>query len=368
MTCGKKRLHLGRFGTNCMGVRSEFWRNKRVLITGHTGFKGSWLSQWLLSMGAHVCGVGLTPRTERSLFELLKLAPSIQHHLLDIRNLTALQGCFQNFQPEVVFHLAAQPLVLESYQDPVGTMTTNVMGTTNLLECIRDCPTVKTAVIVTTDKVYEPDASGKTHCENDALGGHDPYSASKACCELLVSSYRRSFFETRETLLATARAGNVIGGGDFSVGRLLPDTFQAWAKNKPVVIRQPKAVRPWQHVLDALHGYLMLAEALVEQGEPFAKAWNFGPEADDMWSVNQILAELEKLWHGGPSFKIEPTQYHENPSLLLSSELAQSELNWRPKWNLKQALKQSSLWYEAWSKGEAMQSLTLQQIELYMAQ
>lgn len=288
-----------------MGLSAQFWRGKRVLLTGHTGFKGSWLTLWLHSLGAEVSGFSLDPATEPSLFELARVAEGINDQRGDLRDLGALLELIAETQPEIVLHLAAQPLVREGYRDPLGTYSSNVMGTLNLLEAIRQVGGVRACVLVTTDKVYANQEWLWPYRENEALGGHDPYSSSKACCELLAQSYAASFFPVERhaehgLALATARAGNVLGGGDFAPERLIPDVLKAWSADEPVTLRYPQAVRPWQHALEPLAGYLQLAAGLYEQGPRFAGAWNFGPSEADMCSVGEVVELLAARWPAAP--------------------------------------------------------------------
>ncbi|GGA90342.1 CDP-glucose 4,6-dehydratase [Neiella marina] len=349
-----------------LAVAAEFWRGKRVVVTGHTGFKGSWLVTWLKQLGAEVTGVALAPNTSPALFELLDLETKVEHRVVDICNATEVQQVIRAANPDVLFHLAAQPLVIDSYQRPLLTMATNVMGTAHVLDAARQCRALKAAIVITTDKVYRPDPNGARHLETDHLGGHDPYSASKACTELLVDSFRASFFSVPNSPeIATVRAGNVIGGGDFAENRLVPDICRAWASNSQVIIRQPKAIRPWQHVLDALHAYLLLAQSLC-QSKGFGRAWNIGPAADDMWPVGDIVAYMQTLWNGAKGMKIEPMEYHENPSLLLNSDAIAQAMGWRPVWDLPQALENTTRWYQLWADGLDVKDLTNCQIEQFM--
>ncbi len=344
----------------------SFWKDKRVLITGHTGFKGSWLSFWLNFLGAEVCGYSLSPLTKPNLFENLQLANSIKSTIGDIRDLPEFQQTLNNFQPEIVFHLAAQPLVRRSYRQPLETYTTNVIGTINILEAIRHVDSVKSAVMITTDKVYENEERDFGYAENDRLGGFDPYSNSKACAELAVSAYRNSFFADGKCLIATARAGNVIGGGDWSEDRLLPDVFRSLIFGDDLLIRNPNSVRPWQHTLEPLKGYMLLAEKLFEGNKELATGWNFGPEDEDSQSVGFILDEIEKLWDGEVNWKTADGKHpHETNLLKLDSTKAKTKLNWKPKLSLPEALKLTSDWYSCFGNNEDLTIITQQQIEYY---
>ncbi|KAA5843113.1 CDP-glucose 4,6-dehydratase [Pseudomonas chlororaphis] len=353
-----------------MGLSAQFWRGKRVLLTGHTGFKGSWLSLWLHSLGAEVSGFSLDPATEPSLFELARVAEGINDQRGDLRDLGALLELIAETQPEIVLHLAAQPLVREGYRDPLGTYSSNVMGTLNLLEAIRQVGGVRACVLVTTDKVYANQEWLWPYRENEALGGHDPYSSSKACCELLAQSYAASFFPAERhaehgLALATARAGNVLGGGDFAPERLIPDVLKAWSADEPVTLRYPQAVRPWQHALEPLAGYLQLAAGLYEQGPRFAGAWNFGPSEADMCSVGEVVELLAARWPAAPGLRIEPSELHEAGLLRLDSSRARQLLAWQPRWSLQQCLAQTLDWHLAWQRGDDMRAVTLDQLNLY---
>jgi CDP-glucose 4,6-dehydratase len=353
-----------------VGLSTEFWRGKRVLITGHTGFKGSWLTLWLQSLGAQVSGFSLDPSTEPSLFELARVAEGINDQRGDLRDLGALLEVIAETEPEIVLHLAAQPLVRESYRDPLGTYSSNVMGTLNLLEAIRQVGGVRACVLVTTDKVYANQEWLWPYRENEPLGGHDPYSSSKACCELLAQSYGASFFAAERydehgLALATARAGNVLGGGDFAPERLIPDVFKAWSANEPVTLRYPQAVRPWQHALGPLAGYLLLAERLYEQGPAYSGAWNFGPGDADMCTVGEVVERLASRWPQAPGLRIEASDMHEAGLLRLDSSRAQQLLGWRPCWSLQQCLEHTLDWHLAWKNGEDMRAVTLNQLNLY---
>ncbi|NUT81566.1 MULTISPECIES: CDP-glucose 4,6-dehydratase [Pseudomonas] len=353
-----------------MGLSPEFWRGKRVLVTGHTGFKGSWLTLWLQSLGAQVSGFSLDPATQPNLFELARVGEGIDDRRGDLRDLGALLEVLADVQPQIVLHLAAQPLVREGYRDPLGTYSSNVMGTLNLLEAIRQIGGVRACVLVTTDKVYANQEWLWPYRENEPLGGHDPYSSSKACCELLAQSYAASFFSADRyaehgLALATARAGNVLGGGDFAPERLIPDVLRAWSANEPVTLRYPQAVRPWQHALEPLAGYLQLAASLFEQGPEFAGAWNFGPGEADMCSVGEVVQLLAERWPLAPGLRIEPSDLHEAGLLRLDSSRARQLLDWQPRWSLQQCLAQTLDWHLAWQNGDDMRAITLNQLNLY---
>jgi CDP-glucose 4,6-dehydratase len=348
-------------------VDQGFWKGKRVFLTGHTGFKGSWLSLWLHSMGAVVKGYSLEPNTNPSLFSILSLVDLIHSEIGDIRDLSKLKESIVTFKPEIVIHMAAQPLVRYSYKEPIETYSTNVMGTANVLEGIRLCDTVKAVVVVTTDKVYENKEWTWGYRENEPLGGYDPYSSSKACAELVTAAYRQSFFSKADALsIATARAGNVIGGGDWSEDRLIPDAIKAFEDNISLVIRNPSATRPWQHVLEPLCGYLMLAESLFKEGRRFAQSWNFGPEDKDCKTVKWILDDLVKIWGNDASWVLEQTaQPHEANFLKLDCSKSKSELNWHPKWEISSVLEMIVDWHKRFNSGAVMKDLCLQEIKNY---
>jgi len=325
------------------------WAGRRVFLTGHTGFKGGWLALWLRQLGAEVVGYALPPSTTPSLFSLAKVADVLSgQYLADLRDAQSLSQAIAQTQPEIILHLAAQPLVRASYREPADTFATNVMGTVNVLEAARQCPSVKAIVVVTTDKCYENQEWAWGYRENDPLGGHDPYSASKACTEIVAASYRRALFQ-QGPLLATARAGNVIGGGDWSEDRLVPDAVRAVGRHEPLVIRSPHATRPWQHVLEPLNGYLMLAERLLAGDAAYARAWNFGPDSSANLSVAQLLGGLQRYWPAlnwcldanagqGP---------HEANLLYLDSSLARQRLGWQSVWSLESTLAHTAHWYQA---------------------
>ncbi len=355
-------------------TREGFWRNRRVLVTGHTGFKGSWLSAWLCSLGARVKGYALAPATQPNLFSVLGLERDIEHAIGDIRDGERLRAEVTAFEPDIVFHLAAQAFVRLSYEQPHLTFDTNVMGCVSLLESVRSCESVSTVVVVTTDKCYEDGGSPRAYRESDPVGGFDPYSSSKACAELVTSAYRRSFFSGldqgsgRRVAIATARAGNVIGGGDWSRDRLVPDVVQSILEQRPVRIRNPHAVRPWQHVLDALGGYLALAEKLHDDGAGFGEAWNFGPGDEAAVPVLQIVEQVLSLWPGNRGFVLDSApRPHESASLRLDSSKARERLGWRPRWDLATTVSQTVRWYRAWHGGTGVRGLTFEQIADFSA-
>jgi CDP-glucose 4,6-dehydratase len=348
-------------------VSNRFWKGKKVFITGHTGFKGSWLSFWLYQMGASVTGYALDPPTQPSLFELLDLKSKIKSVRGDVRDLNFMKKHIRG--AEMVFHLAAQPLVLESYKNPVDTYATNVMGTINLLEAFREHKTLKAIVNVTTDKCYENRENPETaYKENEPMGGFDPYSNSKACSELVTDSYRKSFYNSGAKIgIATARAGNVIGGGDFAADRLVPDCIRGVMKGEKIIIRNPDSSRPWQHVLEPLAGYLMLAESLCASPKEFSKGWNFGPKEKDAKSVLNIMDAFCKVWGDDASYKIKknPKAPHEANYLRLDSSKARKLLLWKPRWNSVTAIKKTVEWYKIYQQKGNLGEITSRQIESY---
>jgi len=347
-------------------MNNQFWQHKKVLITGHTGFKGGWLTLWLNKLGAHTFGYALAPSTNPSLFELAQIANHCQSTIGDIRNLDAVKLALHKAQPEIVFHMAAQPLVRESYSDPLTTIETNVMGTANVLEAARNCNSVKAIVVITSDKCYLNREWCWGYRETEALGGHDPYSASKACTELVAQSWQNSFFDSNEQgFIATARAGNVIGGGDWSAGRLVPDVLEALATDKPVILRNPTAVRPWQHVLEPLSGYLMLAEKLFCEGRPWAQAWNFGPADADARTVSWIVEKLITEGGGGRWECEGEGQPHEAQQLKLDSSKARQALGWTNSWSLEECIKEISHWDRTWRDGADINRVCLETIDRY---
>lgn len=348
-------------------VSDKFWKGKKVFITGHTGFKGSWLSFWLQEMGASVTGYALDPPTNPSLFKLLNLKSKIKSVYGDVRDLNLMKKNIRG--SEIVFHLAAQPIVRESYKNPVDTYTTNVVGTVNLLEACREVKTLKAVVNVTTDKCYENRENPKlAYKENEPMGGFDPYSNSKACSELVTDSYRKSFFNSgAKTGIATARAGNVIGGGDFASDRLIPDCIRGVISGEKIIVRNPDSTRPWQHVLEPLAGYMMLAESLYKSPKDFSEGWNFGPKEKDARTVADIMKAFCKFWGGDAGYEIQrdPNAPHEAGFLKLDSSKAKKLLLWEPKWNSEIAVKKTVEWYRAYTDKENMSKITSAQIESY---
>ncbi len=348
-------------------VNPGFWHGKRVLITGHTGFKGGWLSLWLQSMGAELQGLALSPPTTPSLFVEANVAAGMASTLGDIRDYETVRACLLAFKPEIVIHMAAQSLVRLSYTEPVATYATNVMGTVHVLEAARHAGSVRAIVNVTTDKCYENREWVWGYREDEPMGGYDPYSNSKGCSELVTSAYRRSFFQHSGIALGSARAGNVIGGGDWAADRLVPDILRAFERGEPVVIRNPTATRPWQHVLEPLSGYLALAEQLFQQGQAFAEAWNFGPRDEDARPVGWIVKKMANLWGQDASWHVdEATHPHEANALKLDISKAGQRLNWAPRWSLELALQSIVEWHHAWLNHNSAYHQTLQQIERYM--
>lgn len=347
-----------------------FWKGKKVFLTGHTGFKGSWLSLWLISMGAKVTGYALAPNTTPNAFNILAIDSLIEKsHIEDIRDLLGLQKAMSEAKPDVVIHMAAQPLVRHSYVNPVETYATNVMGTVHLLESTRTIDTVRATVVVTTDKCYENKEWVWGYRESEQIGGYDPYSNSKGCAELVTSAYRQSYFSSPNSAnkVASARAGNVIGGGDWSEDRLMPDAIRAFELNLPLMIRNPLATRPWQHVLEPLSGYLILAQALYQKGQAFASGWNFGPRDEDNRTVKGVIELLISSWGDAARWEKEGSeQPHEARILRLDCSKARTELRWIPKWNLEIAIQKIVEWQKAFQVKENMQELSLAQISHYM--
>lgn len=345
-----------------------FWKGRSVVVTGHTGFKGGWLCWWLKRLGARVAGIALDPPTSPNLFETTSLAGEISSTRADLRDLAAVSVVFQKEQAEVVFHLAAQSLVRESYRQPVDTFSTNIAGTVNCLEAARTCSSVRAMVIVTTDKCYRNRGWSRGYREEDELGGDDPYSASKASAELITHAYRKAFFDVRSgsALIASARAGNVIGGGDWAIDRLVPDAMRAFAKTQRLQVRNPESTRPWQHVLEPLSGYLMLAERLCGGDETAAEAWNFGPDAGAVTTVSWVADQLALRWGKGAGWEHDRGAHpHEAVMLALDSSKARDRLGWRPLLSLDKALDWAVEWYRAYASGLDCRDLTLQQISRF---
>ena len=349
----------------------DFWQGKRVFLTGHTGFKGAWLSLWLHALGARVTGYALDPPTDPSLFELARVAELVTSVLADVRDLERLKAEMAKAAPEIVIHMAAQPLVRDSYRVPVDTFAINVMGTVHLLEAVRSCPSVRAVVNVTTDKVYENREWAWGYREDEPLGGYDPYSNSKGCSELVTASYRSSYFNPRDydrhrVALATARAGNVIGGGDWATDRLIPDCIRAILAGEAVQIRNPGAIRPWQHVLEPLSGYLLLAQRLFEDGAHYSGGWNFGPADSDARPVGWITQRLCAGWGSGASYTLDPGDHpHEAHHLKLDCSKARTLLGWTPRWGLARALESIVSWTRAYAGAGDLRAVCLGQIAEY---
>lgn len=349
----------------------SFWKGKKVFVTGHTGFKGAWLCLWLHSLGADVYGYALEPPTHPSLFDLARVGDLIYSRTGDIRDVGALQGALAEASPEMVIHMAAQPLVRESYLNPVETFSTNVMGTAHVFEAVRNVSSVRAVVNVTTDKCYENREWHWGYRENEPLGGYDPYSSSKGCSELVTASFRSSFFnpkdyERHRVGIASARAGNVLGGGDWAADRLIPDCLRALLCGEQVILRNPQAIRPWQHVLEPLCGYLLLAQRLYEEGPRFAEAWNFGPNDEDARPVGWIVERLCNQWGQGATYSVDGGLHpHEAHYLKLDCSKARAELGWRPRWSLELAINRIVEWTLAYQEGKDMREVSLSQIAEY---
>lgn len=352
-----------------MEINTEFWRNKKVLITGHTGFKGGWLTVWLNMLGAKITGLSLSPVSEPSFFNCASVNNGIDSHIGDIRDYSLVKNLVTDTRPDIVFHLAAQSLVRHSYTHPIETFSTNVLGTVHMLEATHQAGDVRVFVNVTSDKCYLNEGHVKSYCENDSLGGNDPYSASKACAELVTHAMRASYFTNGDCKLASVRAGNVIGGGDWAKDRLIPDVVMAFLDDRKAVIRNPDAIRPWQFVLDPLFGYMLLAERLYESDENYSEGWNFGPGPDNERPVSELIDQFTRLWGNTPGCQFNNstvTTLKEAQCLKLDSSKARKRLGWEPRWNLPYILEQTVDWYKAYSSGADMRKFTCDQIESYM--
>lgn len=346
---------------------SDFWQGKKVFLTGHTGFKGGWLSLWLQSLGANVYGYALNPSTTPNLFTAADVAKYlVSSTIADIRDAASLEKAMLLAQPDIVFHLAAQPLVRYSYAEPVETYATNVLGTVNLFEAVRKTASVRAVINITTDKCYENRESLRPYTEDDAMGGYDPYSSSKGCSELVTAAYRRSFLAEAGISIATARAGNVIGGGDWAEDRLIPDMIHAITQGKSVGIRNPNSIRPWQHVLEPLSGYLLLAQKLFEEGAGYSEGWNFGPNDEDAKPVQWIVDNLTQAWGDEANWMLDDSSHpHEAHYLKLDCSKAKARLKWQPRWRLAEAIEKICVWHKAHLAGSDMQAMCLHQIKQY---
>lgn len=361
-------MELGAGAVENLAVSDRFWRDRTVFITGHSGFMGGWLALWLQQMGAKVIGYALAPPTEPSLFEAARVVEGMSSLEGDIRDFARLRSVLADCRPEIVFHLAAQSLVRRSYTDPLETYATNVLGTAQVLEAVRSVAGIRSVLCVTSDKCYENREWPWGYRENEAMGGFDPYSSSKGCAELIISAYRRSFFHPAQhakhgVAVASARVGNVIGGGDWAEDRLVPDVIRALSARQPIHVRNPQAIRPWQHVLEPLAGYLLLARMLYEDGSAFAEGWNLGPGEEDVWSVSRLVERLVTLWGDGPGWERDDGDHpHEAQCLKLDCAKARTRLGWAPRWSLDRGLRATIDWYRAYASGADMRAMTLAQI------
>jgi CDP-glucose 4,6-dehydratase len=347
-------------------IDQEFWHGKRVFLTGHTGFKGSWLSMWLSHLGCTVLGYALSPDSKPSLFDVAKVSKVIDSKIGDIRNQGLLYESMVGFNPDILIHMAAQPLVRYSYDNPVETYEINVIGTAKVLEVARSCNNLKAIINITTDKCYENVGFDKSYKETDPMGGYDPYSSSKGCAELVAASYRRSYLSDLGIGIASARAGNVIGGGDWASDRLIPDILRSFQNNEPVIIRNPKATRPWQNVLEPLSGYLILAQKIYNNNKDFSEGWNFGPRGQDVQSVDWILDKMIAEWPGSTWRLDQDSNPHEAGFLKLDISKAEFKLGWKPLWELSLTLKKIILWHKAWKNKEDMHAFCIAEIKEYM--
>ncbi len=349
-------------------MNPAFWKGKRVLLTGHTGFKGSWLALWLQQLEANLTGFALPPPTDPSLFELARVGGRMRSVIGDLRDAAGFAALVREQRPEIIVHMAAQSLVRRSYADPVGTYATNVMGTVHVLEAARQAEEVRVVLVITSDKCYHNAGSERGYREDDPMGGHDPYSSSKGCAELVTAAYRDSFFADGATAGATARAGNVIGGGDFAEDRLVPDAMRAFLAGRQVLIRNPRAVRPWQHVLEPLSGYLALIEGLWQEPRRYAESWNFGPLEHDCVPVSQVISRLAELWGPQASWAADPAPHPPEAQMLkLDSGKARARLGWGSRWDLERALHATVDWYRVYRDGGDLRRSALDQISAYQA-
>jgi len=350
-------------------INSQFWKGKKVFLTGHTGFKGSWISLWLQKLGVNLIGFSESIPTEPSLFKLTNVQEGMLSLFGDIRNYENLEKILQEHKPDIIIHMAAQSLVRKSYENPIETFTTNILGTANIFEAVRKIGNPCVVLNVTSDKCYENTGKNSGYTESDPIGGYDPYSSSKGCSELITSSYRNSFFNSKENinkiLIASARAGNVIGGGDWSDDRLIPDIIKGILKKEKIKIRNPNSIRPWQFVLEPLHGYLLLIEKLFKNSTRFDQSWNFGPNEKESKSVLFLIKKLTQEWDKEIQVEYESSNIHEENVLILNSDKARSNLKWEPKMNLELSIKWIVEWYKKYEKGEDMRKVTEQQIEKY---
>jgi CDP-glucose 4,6-dehydratase len=344
----------------------NFYKGKRVLVTGHTGFKGAWLVQWLLQLGADVIGYSLETTDNTKLFELLDIKSNIYHYHGDINDLNYLKVVFNKHQPEIVFHLAAQAIVKTSYENPLETLQTNIIGTANVLEAIRSIDSVSVAVLVTSDKCYKNEEKKFGFKETDAMGGDDPYSASKACAELVIHSYRHSFFKNSKTKIVSVRAGNILGGGDWSKDRIVVDAVRSIQESQPILLRDPSAVRPWQHVLDASYGYLQVAKYALEPDAIFVPSWNFGPSEKEVMQVEALVQLIIETYGKGSYEILGERKYHEANYLKLNVDLAKEKLGWELLYNNRQIIEKTIAWYKAFEEGVSAITITKQQIQDYI--
>lgn len=361
---------MGQWGSplESMEINTEFWVDKKILITGHTGFKGGWLSIWLNMLGAKVAGLSLQP-SDPCLFKCARVAEGIESHIGDIRDYKLVKNLIGKIEPEIIFHLAAQPLVRYSYINPIETFSTNVMGTVHLMNGVRENSGTRVFINITSDKCYQNNEWEWSYRENEPMGGYDPYSASKGCSELVTTAMRESYFENGECFLASVRAGNVFGGGDWATDRLIPDIMIAFMQEKKVMIRNPFAIRPWQHVLDPLCGYMILAQRLWEDGREFAEGWNFGPGQDSELPVSEMADHLACIWGENAEWQAVDTiesVMKEAHSLKLDCSKARERLAWKPHWKLRYGLEKTVEWYQAYSRSEDMRKVTEEQILAYM--